>query len=465
MSLFSSYVLKAVPASEYYKKRLPEWSGQPATNISCPFAEEKHQNGTDNSRSFSVNIGIVAGCYCHACKTSIGSIVHFEKLIKNLQSDDEAAQILYAEFIHPVIDFDGEFCAKTTQHRDSLYRRPEAQELLRSELGFTPEMVDKFRIGFDEKSFRFTFPVFNQWDALINIRYYQPPSERRNPKYPKIYNEKGFGQQCLYPLNLLDQTPNPSKVLYWMKAERDVILTWSLGLMAFCSIGGEAADASKFLPYLRRLGVHIIVVGDNDEVGRKSRDEKIINLQSLKIPGGYVEIPPEQKDFSDWILKEHKTAGDFLLLPEISNEKPPEELQLEEEEEILLAPGVVDATTNSMEGDFTIADIGRRPELLNSSIKVQGVISGHLDRTFSVPYIFEINGQLYRLPISRELLNLCKSEDYEMQLMLKKIFKVKNDVKFRQFITVTEVEVVPVLIPGVDTPYVNQRCFIFGSQI
>lgn len=456
----TDYVLRNVSTTAYYKSRFPEWDGRNGSQIPCPFHEDK-------TPSFSINIGTIGGCFCHAagCRKKIGSIVHCEKEICNLQSDKDAARKLYAEYIHPVIEFDGEFCNIVTEHKTNLLdKSPDLIVTLQKELGFDATTIDRFHIGWDWTLKRFTFPIFNQWGDLINIRYYKAPSQRTTTTKFKIVNHTGFGSPAsIFPLNIIEQTPNPLKTIYWLKAERDVMLAWSMGIPAFCTTGGEGDEPEKYIPYLKRLGFKVIICGDNDEAGLLAIQAKWSSLENTKLAFGEVRIPEGQKDFSDWIIKEKKTAADFYALPEISGATSP--LVIPSSKPIHLPKDMVDATLNPLEGEYEVAHIGRRPELLNSAIEVKGVVSARLDRTYSIPVIVETCNKLYRIPISRELLQMVAVSDNTMQKVLQKILNTEKDIIFRQHITVTEIEIIPVLVPGQDAAYVSQKCFYFGENL
>lgn len=457
---FATYVIRNTNTVAYYKSRLPEWDGRSGSVISCPFHEDK-------TPSFSVNIGTMGGCYCHAakCNKKIGSIVHLEKELNSYENDRIAAQKIYQEFIHPVIEFDGGYGNLVTTHRSNLLdKSPDLLKVLESELGFSFEQIEKFNIGFDWESKRFTFPVFNQWGDLLNIRYYKAPSQRTGSTKFKIYNHEGFGSPAvLYPLDILECTPIGGGKIYWMKAERDVILAWSLGIPAFCSTGGEGHDNKPFMPYLKKLGLKVVVVGDNDEAGKLAVEKKLQDLENSKIPCARVDIPETQKDFSDWIMEEGKFAPDFYSLPEISHSEAP--LEFKTKQVIHLPKGMIDATLNPLEGEYEVSSIGRRPELLNCAIQVKGVVSAKLDRTYSIPNVIADGDKLYRIPISRELLQLVGVSDKAIYKILSGLIGTQRPLDFRQFITVTEVEIIPVLVPGVDATYVTQRCFYFGENL
>ena len=231
----ADFVIKNVSSNAYYRSRFPNWSGTKGETINCPFHE-------DTNSHFSVDIGLAGGCYCHSgqCNKRIGSIVHAEKEIANCKSDEEAARRIYAEFYHPVIEFAAEYGNLLEGFRDSLTSSPDLYELLKEELGFEFSTVEKFSIGWDLEKHRFTFPIFNQWGDLINVRYYKAPSQRTKTTKFKIINHDGYGSPVsLFPLDWLEKTPVHEKKVYWMKAERDVMLAWQLGLIAFCSTGGR----------------------------------------------------------------------------------------------------------------------------------------------------------------------------------------------------------------------------------
>ena len=112
----------------------------------------------DKTPSFAVNIGSIGGCYCHAstCRKRIGSIVHLEKELCNLQTDKEAARQIYHAFIHPVIEFDAEFGNLLTTFKSNLLNKsPDLLQILKGELGFDIDSITPFqyRMGLGEETF------------------------------------------------------------------------------------------------------------------------------------------------------------------------------------------------------------------------------------------------------------------------------------------------------------------------
>ena len=453
----TQYVLRYVSPTKFYQRRFPDWDGRAGSQIACPFHE-------DTNPSFSVNIGSIGGCYCHAasCRKKIGSMLHLEKEICSIQTDKEAAQKIYAEFIRPVIEFDGAFGNLLAEFRTNLIdRSPDLLKVLSNELGFDLDTVDRFSIGWDWDKKRFTFPVFNQWGDLVNVRYYKAPSMRgANTKF-KIINHEGFGESSIFPLNLLETTPNPAKTLYWMKAERDTILAWSMGIPAFCTTGGEGEPPEKHIEWIKQTGCRIVICGDNDDAGRLSVESKRACLYDTNIAFASVVVP-EQKDFSDWIIFENATATDFYEIEEVSGSDSP--LVARSTEPMFFPPDMDDPAATPIEGEYDVASIGHNPAFLNSAIRIKGVISARLDRTYSIPQIVSVNGKMYCIPISRELLQLIGVSDKHMRVTLSEILRTNSKISYRQFITVTEVEVIPVLVPGKDSLYVNQRCYFFGEE-
>lgn len=456
----TTHVLRHVKRTEYYRARFSQWDGHPGSQICCPFHDDK-------TPSFSVNIGVKGGCFCQAasCRKRIGSIIHLEKELCNLQTDKEAARKIYSEFIRPVIEFEAEFGLLITKFQDDLkVCASDLYPILEKELGFNQKTIDEFHIGWCFENHRFTFPVFNEWGDLINIRYYRAPSQRTKATKFKIINHTGFGSSSIFPLNLLEKLPN-RKVLYWLKAERDVILAWSLGIPAFCLTGGESEAIEKYFDYLTRLDCKVILCGDNDAAGKLALEARWNSLLNTKIPFAKVEIPEpsKYKDFSEWILGGKKTAHDFYLLPEIQGNSSP--LEVKPIERFDLPEGMEDFTLNLLEGDYEVSDIGHKQQLLNSAITVHGIVTAKMDHTFSVPHVIECGGKLYRIPISRELLSLVNTSDDGVQKRLQSLLNTNLEVKYRQFITISEIEIIPVLVPGKDAIYVKQTCFFFGEKI
>lgn len=450
----TTYVKKYVSASKYYKETFPEWDGKKSSNIACPF----HEN--DNTPSFSVNIGRQEGCYCHGCNQQVASIIHCEKLLLGKDATDEdAAQSIYDKFINKIIDVDGECNQDILKGAEYLAGNLSPIE----ELGFTSETVKQFKLNWDSKKQRLLIPIFNQWGHLINVRFYAPPSYRGGDVKFKIYNLEGFGSpSSLFPLNIIERVPVQNRKIYWHKAERDTILSWQMGIPAFCSTNGEGTIEEHYLRDFKRWGYMIIIVGDNDKPGIIARQKRLEFLEKNNITCGWVEIP-EEKDFADWVSKGGKTTADFHALEIKRNVE--ELIDIEEPDEIEIFPGLQDLTLTPLEGEYRVEDVTRNADVLDQAIEVTAIIASETKVSFGVPHIIQVGNKIYKIPIGREMVQCAGISDEAMIVLFQKLLgSKKKEIKILSRINVADVEIIPVLIPGKEMTYVHQRCYFFGDS-
>lgn len=470
----AEFVIKNVSPVDYYKSLFPNWSGDINENVLCVF----HKNV--NSPSLSVGLS-GGGAYCHSCEKKIGSIIHFEKERHVATLDDEQASLeIYKQFIHPILAVDqADIDLILEEYENALFKNKKVYQTVQKDLGIDAQHILQFRLGWRQEKVRLTIPIFNEFGHLINIRYYQLPSHREpESKYPKIYNEKNYGKPAtLYPLppllTLLKTQFRPS-VLYFMAGERDSLLAWSLGIPNLTSTTGEHVWHPLWTQTIKNFRLPIAIVGDTDETGKKAAKTKLELLTNEGIEAVIVNIPPTYKDFSKWVMEGKGTAIQLReLTPSLglqgkrrdNEEDGYEDGNDNEKQQRNKFPKVNDPSNSIHDGEFTVADIGRRPDLLNSVIKLKALVSAKIDRTFSIPNVFQVGNRLYALPVSRELLAMVKMSDTDIIKYIRDLLNTKSTPLPVAHITVTEVEIIPMVVPGLDSFYVNQRCFYFGDKI
>ncbi len=485
------YVISRVDPAKYYKDEFPEWNGDHNTNVKCPFTS-KHASGEDKRPSFSVNIKGTGGAFCQACSTKIGSIVHFEKLRHSSKTDklddESAASRIFSRYIRPVIAAPSEVNTHLTPWDNALRGAPKILASIKSEIQISAQTVEKFDLGWDAKSRRVTIPVTDNFNQLLNVRLYRLPSMRQDESFPKILNTDGFGSPAeLYPMGKVKgicSGKHKPPVLYWMSGERDTLVAWDKGIPSFCYTTGENVCKKEWAEDLRKLNVIIGIVQDNDpenkqgdKAGEKGAKKRLAMLEAEGIVAFIVKLPEtlqeeKVKDFSDYI-KNGGTAKEFLTLGRAkkSTKKEKEEIQPEqtydpdEEYEFYPIQRIFDPQKAEHAGEFQVSQIGRRPDILNKPITCRAIVSGKMDRTYSVPDVVQVGDHQYRVPISREMVQMVRLDETSIFKLFQHWLGTKTAVKIIRYITVTEVEIIPMIQPGVDSLYVNQRCYFFGEHI
>lgn len=479
------YVLANVDFKSYYQSKFPEWNGDHNSNVSCPFSSD-HAQGTDKKASFSVNIHAKGGCYCQSCGKRIGSIIHFEKETSHEKGvdDETAASRIFSNFIRPILAAPRDTESRLMGFHTSLKGAPKIFGSLQNEVQISEKTAERFDLGWEPNLRRVTIPVFDTFNQLLNVRHYRLPSMRENEKFPKILNEKGYGSPAaIFParqLFSLCSSKHRPPIIYWMTGERDTLKAWDDGVPSFCYTTGENVAKQEWVEEIKALHCTVGVVQDNDKAGKEGAEKRLLLLKGAGVPCFLMDLEGDKiKDYSDY-RREGGAVQDFIEYGKSEAKKAsnghatpkpngvPSELpeqEEEEESEFFPFPKVVDPTKQPSAGEFTVNDIGHKPELLNSPIKVRAIVSGKMSRTFSIPNIFEMGGNHYQLPISREMLQLLQEKDENIKKMIGFWLHTKAAVKIVGHITVTEVEIIPMIQPGMDSPYVNQRCYFFGPHI
>jgi len=466
---FVDWVINNTDSKQFYTDIYPKWDGNHNSNVACPFPK-KHKKGIDKRPSFSININGTGGCYCHACDTKIANIVHYTKLTSEGNiADLDAALLVYDKYHHkvlkPILEAD-DYIRKWETHLECA---PKIQAAIKDELMLAPETIEKFQLGWDIEKRRVVIPVKDKFSNLLNLRLYRLPSMRDNDKFPKILNIEGFGKTAsMFPADeifSLCRTKHAPDLIYWFTGERDTLLAWDQGLPSFSFTAGEQVCKPEWAKEIKELKATIGIVADNDKVGRESANKRQLMLEEAGITSFVVEFDDEKiKDFSDYIAS-GKSTNDFIQL---GQRKVPYKEEKQEEEykgKTKKFPKILAPTKLDDVGGFPVFDIGRRPEILNKPIRVNAIVSGRMDRTYSVPFQFKVGEIVYELPVSRELLLLIRTTDIEIVKQVKLWLNTKSHVEIVGHLTVTEVEIIPMIEPGKDSPYINQRCYFFGGAI
>lgn len=490
------FVKSKVNGLTYYKKEFPQWDGNHNSNVTCPFTG-KHADGGDTRASFSVNINGTGGAYCHGCDTRVGSIIHYEKLRYGSKAepinDELAATRIYSRFIRPVMAAPENVEGALHPFEVNLKGAPKVRKAIMEDLPVSDTTIDRFDLGWDNGLRRVTIPVHDKFSQLLNVRRYRLPSMRDDPKFPKLLNTDGFGSPAeLFPapqIFSICRTKHKPPVVYWMSGESDTLVAWDKGVPSFCYTTGENVCKKEWAEQIKELDVVIGIVQDNDDEkkngerpGERGAKKRLEMLRAEGVTAFIVKMPEilqekKVKDFRDYI-KNGGTVKEFLTLGRNKKTEPteddteteqenesPVEGGTEPEDHYFSPPRVTDPLKNPYAGEVAVADIGRTPNLLNRPITTRAVVSGKLDKTYSIPRVVECGGHQYLIPISREMLQMVREKDQKINELLHYWLNTKARIKIVSYITVTEVEIIPMIQPGKDTPYVNQRCYFFGAHI
>lgn len=472
-STLVDYITENVKPKIYYKLKFPEWNEESNGNISCPFLD-KHKSGTDKKPSFSININESSGCFCHSCGTKVASPIHCEKLLAAIEekgklTDEQAASKIYHLLIHPLLASVEAVEEYLSPSLSALRGAPMTMNKIKEELMISEETIGSLDLGWDVKMRRVTIPILDRFYQLVNIRLYRLPSMRENEDYPKILNTEGYGAQAqMFPaarMHAVSKGRTRAKIVYWFTGERDTILAWDRGIPSFCYTTGENVCKKEWSKEIKEFDAIIAIVQDNDKAGKAGAKKRLEMLHAAGVTAFIVELPDElSKDFSEYLKNGHNVK-EFL---ELTKNQPVTEVEQETEggeDDCYSFPKIIDPLKFKNLGMYAVHQIGRDPSLLNKPIKVRAIVSGKMERTYSIPHIFQIGDHKFRLPISREMLQLIRENDTNIQKLIHSWANSKAKLTLLDKMTVTEVEIIPMIQPGSDFPYVNQRCYFFGPLI
>lgn len=482
LSDLKHFVIEKVPPETYYKSRFPEWNERTRTNVFCCF----HKDGKKPSLSINLRNG-GAKCFGASCNSNttsgkgIGNIVHFEA--KRLKiSEDDAALALYQEFIRPIVPV-----ATLQQYQQGIKNDSNLIRNFTNATGLTTASVEKFNIGFDRHSRRFTFPIPNRFTSIVNVRFYRPKAVRKSTDI-KIYSlvgDKGtdkelrYGEMELFPWTWF-RTFTASKPLFFMASEREAMLAIQLNLQAVCSTGGEGSWNDEWLDLF--TGYEIGIIFDQDAGGIKGAKKLVATLQQRALHVAALTLPFKKgykgdTDFDDWIISKN---GNQFALENLLRDALAAPKSIEERKS--LTP--IETRKVKLEGDewdvpklfddlqHSLGEIRTRTELLNFCVKTRGIIAAVASKSYDVPYKFKLktkNGiQDFNVPISRELVSFVGSSDTDIIATLSRLVgSVVTEWKSLAYIPIAEVEVVPIVDVGTDDEgrYTVQRCFVLGKSI
>lgn len=469
---YKSYVIEKVSSEDFYKARFGRaFNPKVKTNVSCVFHN-------DDTPSLSINLDNGgAKCFASSCGKSIGNIVHFESEACNI-SEEIAARRLYQEFVRPIVS-----SLTIKKFSATLSKDQKLQSTFTRSTGINVATLQKFQIGYDVRSRRYTFPIPNQFGDTVNVRFYRPKSLRRKDDV-KIYSlvenkgkvgEKRYGGIELFPWSFI-KTYSAAKPLFFMASEKETMLAVEIGLQALCSTGGEGSWKEEWSDIF--LGMDVGVVFDPDTGGESAASKIVATLQSVvnkveKITLPFDESHKGDRDFDDWILSKSGTAFKLLQLFESAEQRrgnTNQKLSPSSPSEIPISELQLPRLYNDQVYD--IDKVRSTMEMMNLCVKTRGIIAAVASRSYDIPWKFKIktkNGNIdHTLSINRDLVSLVGATDSQVLETLSNDSGTKvKECRYLNWISVSEVEIIPLVDVGSDIEgrYTVQRCFVIGKHI
>jgi hypothetical protein len=264
--------------------------------IVCPLPMHLHHS---NTPSFSIfwQKGLQYW-KCHGSCAREGDVVDLVGYLRIPGYDDKntdhirrALELIGQRYEPKIVLPEEQEVLRGDEWRDFLPPGIEAIEYAASR-GLNTDTMRKFRIGQSKNSM--TIPCFEDHKLTgIKLRNLRPCDKRY-----RYFSLEG-SHQGLFNFDAVYLTQEPVLIV---KAEIPVMLLDQYGILACAPTGGEGGWREPWRTALA-LSPNRIVVGDNDEPGRKLGERRAAFLAAdLKFP------PEIYKDVDDWVLAEPQNA-------------------------------------------------------------------------------------------------------------------------------------------------------------
>lgn len=217
---------------------------------------------------------------------------------------------------------------------------PEIIEYLRIKRGLTDASIAKYEIGWSSGKSkvdgRNTFPVYDHYGKLVNIRSHNSKMK------PKTISWPGYGEARLWGADRLAKTAHGSIVCLTEGEFDSMVVEQETGLLSVSPTNGTNAFQRAWVKEF--AGRHVVLLWDCDEPGREAVEKIILpafrqavgagEVLSIKVVWLFPRPDKKQKDATDYIVKAGGTGAAILKLIEAAppygypiitgNEPPPD---------------------------------------------------------------------------------------------------------------------------------------------
>lgn len=297
--------------SSYFSGLNPGDNGE--CMVRCPFHDD-----VVSSMSLNLNKGVF---YCHACRAG-GDEYEFYRRITGYPGpfDVMRAEITQKYGPRPPEASGSGNGSETTEtssipeeevtrpHR-TLFNIPERLQWLQDKRGLKRETLDRFQIGFDLRSQRYTIPIRDMDGRCVNIRKYSPESHGTSKM---ISFKAGYGSARLFPVANLE-----NDIVLLTEGEMDCILANQLGYNAVTTTGGANTWKSHWNPLFEGKTVYICY--DIDAAGKMGAEAIAKALYKIAAGIKVIKLPitdPPDGDITDYFVSLGHAREDFDALIE-----------------------------------------------------------------------------------------------------------------------------------------------------
>lgn len=474
------FILSRVDPLDYYEKRFPKWNRRSRGNVTCVF----HPEDTNPSLSLALSGG-GARCHSASCERRIGNIVHFEAESHNVSEKDAASQI-YQDFIRPTVNEE-----TIDEFHHTLVSDPKWLQWILKDTGISLASVKAFKIGLDKRTRRIVFPIRNRFGHCVNLRLYKLPRHRIGKQQDvKVLNyvvDKGtpeevrFGGIELFPWPSFNNY-NLSKPVFICASEKETILAIQEGVQAVCSTNGEGSWSDEWTHMFGAFNVGLLM--DQDKGGESASDRLFATLQPVAafVTSIKLEFPVSHRgdrDFDDWILHGNGTGPKLLdkfqwamSNPTIANFRPdsiphPLSPSVSSIVDNFVSPQLPEKFSDQVQ---ELATIRQSTSMLNRVVKTKVIVAAQSQRAYDIPWKFKVKGKnspesFFALDMSRDLVQFVGMEDEKILEAVRKLSGSTVVPLPVDYITVSEVEIIPFGDISDEGRYIVQRCFAVSIDI
>ena len=331
-----------------------------------------HQSGDTTP---SLRVSSEGKYYCDVCRVGGPDLVALAAGIRGI-SDEEVAEELCHQFVHPVVPASAVLDARS--RLASTNAGTDAARFLVETRRITPEVMDEYLLGLDETG-RVTIPVMGPYGLVRDLRRWD--ALRQDMARPKFLPyADGYGASG----DFWPSTPTGSDVVL-VEGEPDVLVGRSLGWAVYTVMGGAGAFTRADFSWA--AGRSVTVVPDTDKAGKDALKTILRELASARVARVRVlAVPEPHKDLGDWV----RTEGSAPALAAI-----------------LSLPWGVPGALPQTRKVIPLVDVSRAA-VIGSEITFDGQVAAVHDQAYAIPC-------KYRVECRGDRGDLCNSCPNELQ--------------------------------------------------
>jgi hypothetical protein len=195
---------------------------------------------------------------------------------------------------------------------DALLASRQHLGIMREERGLTKETIEDFQIGWDGE--RFTIPVRDRNDELVNVRRYNPKAKNGKDKMKSW--AVGTGNRQLFGVDILAK----SDTVIITEGEMDCVIGRQHGLPTISHTAGASAWDERWNEQFE--GKIVYICYDCDDAGRRGarRVARSLELFAKQIHVIALPLKGNGDDLTNYFVDQGYTASDFYTLMKMASE-------------------------------------------------------------------------------------------------------------------------------------------------